>query len=408
MPDFSKTLRKHPFLLKAWRLFRTRSCIVTTFAGWVFIATQIHLSQIARLDGYTPMQRAAVIESSAALDRIQRRQNRTTTVEGKNPHNLTDPQASLEARKLKSLNGESIYTRRTGDQLPSWARRNSALSQNNERNSKPGICFVHVGKTSGSTIACYLGFLYGCDESIQLSNSNRLISQTEHLIHNWINDCPEDDEYYLFSLRDPVTRMKSWFTYERPPPGSTSSSYAYQIKKPLFIDCPFGTFYDLVEQGLGDPAVYTNVSAACHQRAWDALVGKTAYARHNYYNYQYYYKLAPRNATVLAIRTEYLQQDWTSAERFAARDIPDYRPSQITFPQLNPSPNIIEKDSSQLSSIGMKNLCRALCWEIKTYLTILNRAVNLTPQDVANSVSLMRSSCPHQVSSAPCDEASVF
>jgi hypothetical protein len=405
MPDFSKTWRKHPFLLKAWRLFRTRSCIFTTFAGWVFIATQIHLSQISRLDGYKPMQRASV--TNAALDRIQQRQNQTTRRE-KPPHELIEAKASPEARELKILNGESMYTRRTGDQLPSWARRHSALSQNNERNSKQGICFVHVGKTSGSTIACYLGFLYGCDESIQLSSSNRLISQTEHLIHNWINDCPEDDEYYLFSLRDPVARMRSWFTYERPPPGSNPTTYAYQIKKPLFIDCPFSTFYDLVEQGLGDPAVYTNVSAACHQRAWDALVGKTAYTRHNYYNYQYYYNLAPRNATILAIRTEYLQQDWTSAEMIIARDTPDYRPSQITFPQLNPSPNIIERDSSHLSPIGMKNLCRALCWEIKSYLTILSRAVNLTPQDVANSVRLMRSSCPHQVSSALCDEASVF
>lgn len=44
---------------------------------------------------------------------------------------------------------------------------------------------------------------------------------TNHLMHNSVNDCSTISNstqqlLYMFSVRDPVSRMMSWFTYERP------------------------------------------------------------------------------------------------------------------------------------------------------------------------------------------------
>ena len=160
---------------------------------------------------------------------------------------------------------QSPYQIRTGDELPRWAYRYPVLGAPNKTAGDKSICFVHVGKTAGSTLACYLGFRYECGEKMHLPQG-QLLLQTSHLIHNSFNDCRDDDNYYLFALRDPVSRMKSWFTYERPGP-QEQDGVLYRRKKALFIDCPFETFSDLVEKGLGDPLEhkrrFTRLSPTC-------------------------------------------------------------------------------------------------------------------------------------------------
>lgn len=83
------------------------------------------------------------------------------------------------------------------------------------------ICFVHVGKTAGSTLACNVGFLYpACsltdDDIIEaMSMSLGLLpAATTHVIHTEYNDCANKDfDYCLVVLRDPLKRIQSWFNY---------------------------------------------------------------------------------------------------------------------------------------------------------------------------------------------------
>jgi len=276
----------------------------------------------------------------------------------------------------------SFFTRRTNADLPDWAYRYSFLAEPNKTAGEKSVCFVHVGKTSGSTLACYLGFRYDCGETMMLPKSN-LLHQTGHLIHNWINDCPEDDDYYLFALRDPVARIKSWFTYERPNQYSEHTQSWY-LRKELFLDCPFHTFRDLVEQGLSDYRVFRNISLTCHRRAWEAIRGYRHFARHNYYNFQYYRDQVPANANILAIRTEFIETDWMSANELVAQGSQKYQAVNTSFPRYNASPNV-EKEDRYLTPNGIKLLCRALCPEIKAYVDLLRRAINLTPKQVDDS-----------------------
>lgn len=142
----------------------------------------------------------------------------------------------------------SPYEEETAQRLPSWARKPFFL-QSSDRSAKlPSICLVHVGKTAGSTIACLLGFEYDCGETHRIQG-DVLPLATKHLIHNDIIDCARDTtDYYLFTLRDPLERMKSWFRDERP---IQSFDKNYATKKQLFVDCPFATLNDLAVLGLG-------------------------------------------------------------------------------------------------------------------------------------------------------------
>jgi len=295
----------------------------------------------------------------------------------------------------------SVYTNRTGQPLPDWARKYFFLPQPNKTAGDKSLCFVHVGKTAGTTIACYLGFQYRGEETFALPRG-RLRDNTVHAFHNWVNDCPDDDDYYLFATRDPISRMQSWFTYERPHWNWGQGPEWLQQKK-LFLDCPFPHLNDLAEKGLGDPAVHPEANAICRRRAYDAVRGYQIFYRHNYYNYQWYLRHVPKDKPFLALRQEYLAQDWMSAEAVLANDAKDVRPQvNITFPHRNRSFNVSEADR-KLSADATKNLCRVLCMEIQAYKEILSRSVNLSPQDYEASMKMLAEHCPKGVKEPTCD-----
>ena len=363
----------------------------------IFVAGQIQLRHMPD----DPFKRKS-LEAKANGDNASVRPNHKTALSQSSRSSSPLPPLLINETQMWQMweNPSRVtpYTNRTGRRVPQWAYRYPILHQVNKSAGEKSVCFVHVGKTAGSTLACYLGFYYDCGDALLLPQS-RLLHATDHLIHNWINDCRDDDDFYLFALRDPIARIKSWFTYERPYPQEIGTE-SYRLKKPLFIDCPFQTFSDLVEKGLSTPSTH-NITQVCHKRAMAAIRGTKRYARHNYYNFQYYRSQTPENATILAIRTEHLEKDWVSAEKFLAAETNDRRVAHVEFPRFNPSRNVSEKDSD-LSSVGMKKLCRVLCHEIKAYVDLLERAVNLTPEQVKKSLKMIRNSCPQQIKLASC------
>jgi hypothetical protein len=254
--------------------------------------------------------------------------------------------------------------------------------------AKPEVCFVHIGKTAGSTLACLLGFAYSCEDQSILNGD--LPQKTTHLNHNTINDCSETTEFYLVTTRDPLERIKSWFAYERP---SSLKDPFWAEKRPLFVDCPYATLNDLAEKGLSPND--TNVSHECKYRAWEAIRGKKAYCRHNYYNYQYYMNTVPTHARILAIRSEFIAQDWNAAEKIvSSAEIPVVINEEAFKPRNKTRKK--SKADTELSSEAQKFICRALCKEIRAYKEILARAENLNSADFEKSMNLLDTSCPEQ------------
>jgi hypothetical protein len=252
------------------------------------------------------------------------------------------------------------------------------------------ICFVHVGKAAGSTIACYLGFQYpACGKYIEVL-PGQLSIHTTNIIHTRYDTCKRTNiSLYLFVVKDPLSRMQSWFTYERP---RDENSPEYEMKKRLFVDCGYKT---LNQMG----ADIGSNTTLCSRRAWRAMTGLVGYSRHNKFNYGYYYNQVPRNARIAVIRTEHLEADWSSLEVTLFNGEPLNKTAGY-FKRKNQSKKLDE--DLLLTRESRLNLCMALCEEIQIYKKLLSQAENLTPEDMQQSLAELKSSCPYQARRDKC------
>jgi hypothetical protein len=300
-----------------------------------------------------------------------------------------------EARQLQNVNEKRTIIRvnpnRTRTKSEIWLEKFPFMPTDVPEQDR--ICFVHVGKTAGSTLACLLGFNYGCGNRIKILNGN-LPTRTTNLIHTEHNDCKRGDyRFYLFVVREPLARIKSWFTYERPVTGESSR---YDRRKPLFVDCNFTTLDELGGRtGLG-----SQYRTLCSRRAWKAVTGQVGYSVHNKYNYGYYRGQVPDDARIAVIRTEHLEQDWVAVEQ---RLLEGPAHATVDFPHRNRSEK--KREDLALSVQSQRNICYALCEEIQIYKRILLSAANLDAADVETSMAELRESCPIEADLESCDEA---
>ena len=188
--------------------------------------------------------------------------------------------------------------------LPHWAMKQSDMRQI-EKDILPSerICFVHVGKTGGSSVGCSLGFSLHCSNSSG-PMEGLLPRRTTRMFHADTYDCYDDSAFYLFVTRDPVRRIQSDFLYERPPNKwilKKKFPEFYQNRKEYYLDCPFHTMEDVVYYGLLSNSTAKEV---CKMRAHTALWGIKHFACHHYFNYQFHLEGLPKDARILVIRNE--------------------------------------------------------------------------------------------------------
>jgi hypothetical protein len=308
-------------------------------------------------------------------------------------------------------------------------------------------CFVHVGKTAGSSLGCALGFRLHCQKELRHPRGY-LPRLTANIIHSDVNDCHLNHDYYLFSVRNPLERIQSWYVYE-------------EMKlQPLIATCSFKTLNDLAEQGLETVVGYkerlrllmmnstnenklnatsnTNGSSIrppgstrCRYKSRRIIRGAEKLGSHAFYNYAKYMTQMPDNAVIGVIRTPHLVQDYNSMEAFVTRRVFEKRVAQQTNSSRtswNPFGFNSAKppEPVQIARLGSKNrtpvqlngtnatdvvavaadprrylsdraqtlLCAALCDEIQVYKRILRMAVNLKESDVQESIDELRESCP--------------
>jgi hypothetical protein len=274
------------------------------------------------------------------------------------------------------------------------------------------ICFVHVGKSAGSTLSCYLGFLHGRCGPIEIDKHSylpgiskapgKLSDAVTHMIHVASDDCQKRDfAYYLFVVRDPFERLQSWFTYERHKHGISSHSRSQHDK--LFVDCDYDTLNQLGEFGLADRG--EEELTKCQRRARYAITGREKYYYHNYFNYGYYVEQVKRNhpnfdpSQALVIRSEHLEADWRSIEvgilhGNQAHGSLDARHTNLS--QKRPRDLMV-------SELARQQICRYLCMEIQIYKDLLHNAQNLIPADVDISIRQLTKNCPVEAATSTCD-----
>jgi hypothetical protein len=132
--------------------------------------------------------------------------------------------------------GEPFYQRWPAS---AWGLPDFALKEVNYNVPREdSICFVHVGKTAGSTVGCYLGFSHHCANTTMLDGVLPMI--TTHLFHNDADNCYDDVAYYLFVIRDPVERARSAFNYNLP--DEDCNDWNWETYEKYYKGCPFLTF----------------------------------------------------------------------------------------------------------------------------------------------------------------------
>jgi len=307
--------------------------------------------------------------------------------------------SSIKHRK-KHYVYDSPYERRWPDSdVPRWARK--IIPYNRHIPSDKEICFVHVGKSGGSTVGCMLGFSIHCDEDKEINGLLPIV--TTHAFHRGTNDCENDAAYYLFVVRDPLARLMSAFNYARP----NMTKYEPFKKgkfheKSLYLDCNFWTLEDLAQNGLLNE-ITDEASHRCRYRAIGAVTGQGKYFTHSYFNYQYYSQTVfhtednrdastvPESANnLLVIRNKHIIGDWNAINELIGGQ-PD-----LLMPSNIPVNNAHAKNANELylSDSSKMALCQALCNEIQVYKEIIRHGINLSDDDIDQSMEELRQSCP--------------
>ena len=125
---------------------------------------------------------------------------------------------------------------------------------------------------------------------------------------------------------------------------------------------------------------------------------------HNMYNFGYYYNRTNSqnpNARIAAIRTEYLEEDWIGVEQRLLGTSPKNSAFESGFRRKNRSP-AKAANSTDLTATALVYLCRALCVEIQIYKEVLERAENLQPAEVAQSLEELSRKCPTETQQSTC------
>jgi hypothetical protein len=283
-----------------------------------------------------------------------------------------------------------------GNHLPYWATKEINYKIPRERE----ICFTHVGKAGGSTVGCSLGFSLHCHDdnggdSAQIKHllSSSLLSKlTTHAFHKDVYNCDDDSGYFLFVIRDPISRAKSAFNYDRSKWAKRKARFYYQ--------CPFYHMEDFVQNGLRKEG---KASDRCKRRALDSIQGideSDFQPAHWYYNYQYYFEAIPPDSKILVIRNEHIEEDIRVIEDLFG----SHEQERLTLSKSMNTNTRLDQADLYLSDESISILCHALCNEIQVYKKVLRQALNISQDQLRVSLIELKETCPDEAIAKECSD----
>lgn len=301
------------------------------------------------------------------------------------------------------------------------------------------FCFIHIGKTAGTSVSCALGFDYaaGCqpDRYPGTYNRNKPFGTLPlGFVHMQNNICTakirqtaaqagSGSYLSLATLRHPIYRLRSWFNYEQRAALQDKRLSGDILECMLKLIKCFPTFEDFVVQGIvpripmdvnstnssGAKKAYqpSNATQACQDLAWNVFQGKFRCMEHNFYNFKKYTSEMsemermtgenPPRRRVLALRSEHLNKDWDTID--AMYNTVDgvgsrHNASVIFKTKFNAySSGAVEW---KMSDKQMQAFCEALCSEIQVYKKLIFQSMNLSPEDKYMSIQELQKECPKE------------
>jgi hypothetical protein len=299
--------------------------------------------------------------------------------------------------------------------------------------SRRRIFLIHVGKTGGETVrhtlkvtcrmrknevhqkACWDSFANTNNTTAETALSKHTIG-TMHCNVILPKRGMERATTLLWTLRNPVTRVISWFSYLNPAncrPLDDYYSTACNTNRSIINSrtanrkgsqwtTKFFTCFPTVNQfanaliiiGKPSPSLSSGNeslvnSSNCSELAWRTVRGEASpSSSHIYFNHKYYWQETmakyPR-VEIWVARTEYL---WDDLDGIEQRLLKKNTSETTTTTTSNHHPhwkrNVTHGSESHvqkedLSPLGQKNLCCALLDEIAIYGNLLRQSTNLEP-----------------------------
>lgn len=278
-----------------------------------------------------------------------------------------------------------------------------------------GGAFVHIGKTGGSTISvalrngCHSYRPHPCRNVTHETIASRLIQSYYHVPDFGL--LPQSNhDFYLVSTRDPLDRVISSFVYEHYANRRARQESMDPTKVQKMIDAyapcfptleAFAGYFDADDPRKSYEYPYAPNEVrndSCQDLARAALYGQVRVYAHLFFGYERVRSLLTatkyeqqRQLDLYVTRQEHLQEDWESVNRHLGQveevGLLPHQRSQHSSVQTMP----VQK---RLSRRGKRLLCNALTGEYEAYLWFLQRATNLTPEEVSKSIQYSISQCP--------------
>lgn len=328
----------------------------------------------------------------------------------------------LHNNDTTNLKGDFVHVEnRDGSTLPTPLEKEAAFHPTQNTTSQLSFdsnndtltgAFIHVEKTGGSTLSlllrngCHSFLPKPCRQVEHESRASQLIGSYYH-----VPDFPklpnQTHSFYVITLRDPFDRTVSSFAWHHPrndaAQGRNSSAAYLQIRLKAYKCFPtlerFAGF-------LGDnpnefeytypPNSLPNYPH-CPTFAKAALSGKVRPLQALYFGFSKLQQLLPprdNGAMILATRMEHLDEDWRSVNAALGDDAQSQQSTTTLSHERKVQPTKLPV-SRYLSQEGRERLCQALHREYRAYFQFLKDAINLTKEDLQNSVAHAKSNCPN-------------
>ena len=303
----------------------------------------------------------------------------------------------------------------------------SQRTLNQFQRKRRNVVLIHVGKTGGETVRHTLKVTCRmrqnpeqkelCHDLFSNHTESKLSQHTKGTLHCdrlFPPDSLDQATTLLWTIRNPVDRIVSWFYYMNPAncyPVEDYYSTACNTNRTIIATTKknqkgskwaakfFGCFASvntfassLYSTGTTDSSI-----DGCSQIAWRTLAGEASISSgHAFYNYAYYWNRT-RNSMdgvkeVWVVRTESLWQDMSGVE-----DIFQRSEHVLQHPLMNHS-NITHgseghRQRERLSSQNRQHLCCALVYEMDIYRKILQRASNLEEPEKRRTLHSLDQQC---------------
>ena len=294
------------------------------------------------------------------------------------------------------------------------------------RKRRRNVVLIHVGKTGGETVrhtlkvTCQMrqnpeqkGLCHELFSNHTESELSRHTIGTLHCDQLSPPDCLDPATTLLWTIRNPVDRIVSWFYYMNPAncnPVEDYYSTACNTNRTIVATLKkkdkkgsqwaakfFGCFRQI--NTFASSLYYSTDSSVdgCSQIAWRTLAGRASTSSgHAYYNYAYYWNrtLGSNHGEneVWVIRTESLWHDMAQIEDiFKVRNRASHEPLMNQRNVTHGSEGHRQRET--LSRPNRQHLCCALGHELAIYRDLLQRESNLDEPEKRRTLHRLDQQC---------------